>query len=247
ASGTQTATKPRVWNCSYLVALASFAMLVAGDLARAQPIQDPQSVERAAESFVHQAIPDGLQQAVQVSATRLDPRLRLPSCATSLIAKWSAGAALSARTSVVVACRGDAQWRINVPVRIRSAVDVLVLKAPASRGQTLAAADVANRHIEVEGLAHLYVRNLDELAGRHLARSVPAGVPLPKSWFAADKVVKRGQAVTLIASANGFRVRAPGRALGDGAVEERVRVQNLSSLKVVEGVVENASEVRVAP
>ncbi len=65
--------------------------------------------------------------------------------------------------------------------------------------------------------------------------------------IAADKIVRRGQTVTLIASAGGIRVRAPGRALGDGAQDERVRVQNLSSLKVVEGVVENASSVRVAP
>jgi flagella basal body P-ring formation protein FlgA len=41
-------------------------------------------------------------------------------------------------------------------------------------------------------------------------------------------------------------VRAAGRALADAAGGTRLKVQNLSSLKVVEGVVEGPDLVRVA-
>lgn len=222
-------------------------VLPGANRACAQPIQDPAGIARAAEAFVRRETPARAHGTVRIHAARLDERLRLPRCVTPLVARWSAGAALGARSSVVVTCTEGARWRINVPVTIRSEIDVLVLKAPASRDRSLTAADVTSRRIEVEGLAHLYIRTLDELAGRHLARSAPAGAPLLANWFAADKIIRRGQAVTLIATASGIRVRAPGRALGDGAQDERVRVQNLSSLKVVEGVVENASSVRVAP
>ena len=37
----------------------------------------------------------------------------------------------------------------------------------------------------------------------------------------------------------------PGARLTEGGVDDRVRVQNMSSLKVVEGVVESDSVVRV--
>jgi flagella basal body P-ring formation protein FlgA len=231
---------------AFAFALFALAPAIAAERAHAQSVEDPATIAHVAESFVRRELPESARDAARVRAARLDARLRLAPCATPLEADWSAGAALRARTSVQVACRSGAAWRINVPVTIHSALDVLVLTAPASRGRSLTAADVAPRRVEVEGLAHLYIRSLGELAGRHLARPAPAGVPLPLAWFAPDRIVKRGQAVTLVAAAEGIRIRAPGRALADGTLGGRVRVQNLSSLKVVEGVVENDSEVRVS-
>jgi flagella basal body P-ring formation protein FlgA len=58
-------------------------------------------------------------------------------------------------------------------------------------------------------------------------------------------LVRRGQQVTLIAANSGVQIRAQGQALTEGAVDQRVRVQNVSSLKVVEGVVESDGAVRV--
>jgi flagella basal body P-ring formation protein FlgA len=64
--------------------------------------------------------------------------------------------------------------------------------------------------------------------------------------FKADLVIQHGQEVTLVAAAGGFEVRARGRALADAASGARVKVQNLSSMKVVEGVVDGPDLVRVA-
>ncbi len=60
-----------------------------------------------------------------------------------------------------------------------------------------------------------------------------------------DVLVRRGQQVTLIAANGGVQIRAQGQALTEGAAADRVRVQNVSSLKVVEGVVESDGVVRV--
>ena len=58
-------------------------------------------------------------------------------------------------------------------------------------------------------------------------------------------ITRRGQQVTVIAASGPVEIRAQGLALNDAAETERVRVQNVSSLKVVEGVVESDSVVRV--
>ena len=50
-----------------------------------------------------------------------------------------------------------------------------------------------------------------------------------------------------MASAGGIEVRAPGRALADASASQRLRVQNLASLKVIEGVAESDAVVRVTP
>jgi len=58
--------------------------------------------------------------------------------------------------------------------------------------------------------------------------------------------VRRGQRVTLIASAGGIEVRAQGEAVADAMPDGRVRVLNLNSHRVVEGRVESRDSVRVS-
>ncbi len=215
--------------------------------AMAQAIEAPADIAAAAVAFLRAQVPASAGVTLVIEAARLDPRLRLAQCTGALQAQWAPGSRPAARTSIVVACRQDTPWRVVVPVTLRSRLDVLVLTAPAARGQALTPADLATRSVEVDGLAHSYIRTPAELEGRHLARAAPAGVPLQAAWFAADKVVRRGQQVMLVAHAQGIRIRAPGRALGDGAAGERIRVQNLSSAKTLEGIVENGGEVRVSP
>lgn len=226
--------------CALLLSAAPVA-------AQAQGIEDPADIAAAAVAFLRAHVPATEGVTALIHAARLDPRLRLPKCLGTLQAAWAPGSRPAARTNVVVACRQGNAWRVYVPLTLRSRLDVLVLTAPAARGQALVAADLVTRSVEVDGLSHSYIRTPGELEGRHLARPAPAGVPLQAAWFAADKVVKRGQQVTLVALAEGIEIRAPGRALSDGAARERVRVQNLSSAKIVEGIVENAGEVRVTP
>ena len=78
-----------------------------------------------------------------------------------------------------------------------------------------------------------------------LKRSLPVGTALTVDMLQPDVLVRRGQQVTLIAANGSVQIRAQGQALTEGAVDERVRVQNVSSLKVVEGVVESDGVVRV--
>jgi flagella basal body P-ring formation protein FlgA len=58
-------------------------------------------------------------------------------------------------------------------------------------------------------------------------------------------VVQRGQTVTLIASGGGVSVRMAGRAMNDGLVNQRVRVENLSSGKIVEGIARSEQVVEI--
>ena len=61
----------------------------------------------------------------------------------------------------------------------------------------------------------------------------------------ASKAVQRGQMVTLVADASGLNVRMSGRALSDALVNQRVRVQNLSSGKIIEGVARSEQVVEI--
>ena len=57
--------------------------------------------------------------------------------------------------------------------------------------------------------------------------------------------MQRGQSVTLVADADGMSVRMAGRALADGLINQRVKVQNLSSGKIVEGIARSEQTVEI--
>jgi flagella basal body P-ring formation protein FlgA len=210
------------------------------------PLQSLQSIRTAAEAFVREQIPGDSQTAV-VTAAALDSRLRLPKCVTPLHASLTPGARLQARTAVGVGCRDGATWTVYVPVTVESEIGVLVLKDPAARGARLTAQDVTVQKRKVSGFAAAYITDPDALSRHTLKRSLPSGAALTADVLAPDFLVRKGQQVTLLAAAGGFEVRAYGRALSDGHNGARVRAQNLSSLKVVEGIVEGDGVIRVAP
>ena len=89
--------------------------------------------------------------------------------------------------------------------------------------------------------------SVDQLQGRLTRRALAEGSPLAADALSAALLIHRGQTVTLVAQTAGFEVRAPGKAMADAAAGQRVRVQNLRSLKVIEGLADSQGVVRVLP
>jgi flagella basal body P-ring formation protein FlgA len=226
--------------------------MLAGLLLSAAPVsaatQSLDSIRSAAESFVRQQMPEpDAKSGVKyiTTAGALDSRLRLESCASSLRASLPPGARVQARTTVGIACAAGAQWTIYVPVALETELPVLVLKQPALRDAHLGVEAIEVRRQRMPGSDALYISDPANLQGRHLKRSAPIGTILTADLMAPDILVKRGQQVTLLTAGTGIEVRANGKALTEGGVQDRIRVQNLSSMKIIEGTVEAADIVRV--
>jgi flagellar basal body P-ring formation protein FlgA len=215
--------------------------------ATAEPgIQPLTAVRSAAVSALRRELDPALT-GVELKAADLDSRLRLPACNTPLEASATVPRNLQARVIVRVACKSNANWSLNVPVEIHRTTDVLVLRRAVPRGESLGAADVAVQSRVLPGLTSPYVSKVSDLTGRLTRRALPEGTAVTADSLQAALLIHRGQNVTLAASAGGLQVRAPGLALADAAAHQRVRVQNLHSLKIVEGVADTEGVVRVNP
>jgi len=204
-------------------------------------------VQAAAEGEVRAQLRD-VAYTTHVHAAALDPRLHLAHCPVSLSTALPARAELGAHVVVRVSCGAPAvPWAVYVPVNVESEISVLVLRESVLRGARVGAAQVVPETRRVAGLAVGYVTDIASLGHRTLARSLPAGTALTADALVADLIVHQGQEVTLVASAPGISVRATGKALQDGREGARVRVQNLASLKVVEGVVDANGVIEITP
>jgi flagellar basal body P-ring formation protein FlgA len=211
---------------------------------QAESIQSPQSIRAAAEKFVRREMP-AEARGIIVTAGELDARLRMALCAEPLKAARIAGAQLQVRMVVGVSCRRGAEWTVYVPVSVESEIQVFVLRAAAARGQRLTAADVVMENRRVSGLAAGYIKDIGALDRHTLSRPLPIGSVLTTDALTPDFIVHAGEQVTLVASTGGIQVRMAGRALADGRDGARIRVQNLESLKVVEGVVDAERVIHV--
>ncbi len=157
-----------------------------------------------------------------------------------------AGMTLQAHSTIGVTCPGPVRWTVYVPVTVETRISVLVLKRAVARDAKLTSDDVAVETRKVAGPGAAYLATAAELSGRTVRRALAAGTTLSADMFTPDLIVHRGQEVTLLSGGDAIEVRASGRAMGDAAAGARVQVQNLSSMRMVEGVVESADIVRVA-
>lgn len=206
--------------------------------------QSIDEVQTAAEAFVRSRLPDSHVKQF-VSAAKLDSRLRVESCTQPLQAFEQSATNLGERVTVGVRCPAANTWTLYVPVSVEVEVPVLVLRRALARRARVAMIDVEPETRRMPGNAASFVQDAASLQGHRLKRSLPAGTALTVDMLVPDVVVRRGQQVTLIAATGPVEIRAQGHALTEGGVDDRVRVQNASSLKVVEGVVESDSVVRV--
>jgi flagella basal body P-ring formation protein FlgA len=213
-------------------------------LSQAQVAGQPLAAVRASAEKAVRGTLDANVSGVELDAAALDARLVLPACAARLDTYVPELRANQSKLLVRVSCATPA-WTLNVPVEIRSTHDVLVLKRAVGRGQSIEFADVEVQKRTLPGLASPFVASAADLKDRLTRRPVPAGAALPADALTAALLIHRGQSVVLAAVSNGIEVRAPGLALADAAAHGRVRVQNLDSLKIVEGVADTDSVVRV--
>ena len=235
------------------VAISAFAAIVisllAARTATAFDTQDLESIRAAAERAVRaqsnvNPTDGGVTLTLQVAP--LDPRLHVAACDRALSGFVTNTGQVRAQTTVGVRCEGSVRWTVYASVSVESQTTVLIARHAMPRDTELSAADFTIEARRVPGLASAYVSEPAALARQRLGRAISAGDPLTVALLAPANLVHRGQQVVLLAHAGGLEVRMAGVALADGRASERIKVQNQSSQRIVEGVVLSSNEIEIA-
>ncbi|MFC6839301.1 flagellar basal body P-ring formation chaperone FlgA [Xanthomonas theicola] len=198
--------------------------------ARAADFQSVDSIRAAALSTIG---PDAEAEAT------LDPSVRVPLCPAPLQAQPTG------TTTVEVSCPREAGWRLFVPVKVRRLQNVLVLSRGLAAGETLGAADMVSEKRDAARIVGAAMTDPAAAIGKVARRTLSAGSLLTASDLIAQRLVRRGDNVALVARNGSLEVRMAGRALGDAGENERVSVENLSSRRVVQGTVSQNGDVFV--
>lgn len=211
-----------------LLALVALAAAAPG-AAVATGFQPVESIRDAALSV----LADGVD-----AETTLDPALRMPRCGQPLQGRRTGSG------TVEVACPSG--WRLYVPVRVRRSQQVLVLARGVAAGATVSEDMFTVQRREASRIAGAALSEPADALGRAARRTLMAGTVLTAGDLVASRLVRRGDTISLVSRLAGVEVRVAGRALGDAGERERISVENLSSRRVVQGVVNAEGDVIVS-
>lgn len=121
---------------------------------------------------------------------------------------------------------------------------VVVAVKGLGANQVLSLQDVRLESRATSSLPYGFFTDPGEVIGARMRRTVASGTVLVPAALKADKLVRRGQRVTLIREASGIMVKGSGVALTDGVKAQRIQVKTPSS-RIVEGTVISADIVRI--
>jgi flagellar basal body P-ring formation protein FlgA len=235
----RTPSKYRRW----IFGLSLGICLVAGPLPAAD-MQDVAQLEALARSQAALQFPP-LTERQRFLVGPIDQRLQLERCSSPLKAVVGPGQHMRDRVMVELRCTGAPPWHVYVPVRIVGTSTVTLAARAIVVGTVLTDKDLRTEQRDVSELPPGYLDDPTVAVGLTASRPISSGAVITNQYLVAAKAVLRGQTVTLVADAGGMSVRMAGRALSDGLVNQRVKVENLSSGKIVEGIARSEQIVEI--
>jgi flagellar basal body P-ring formation protein FlgA len=145
--------------------------------------------------------------------------------------------------SVRVNGREEARTWIDSDIRVFD--EVVVASQPLAHFESLTPEKVRLERRNLGELPPQPLTSLADIEGKQMARPVEVNQVLTTSMLDLPRIVRRGSVVSLVYESVGLHVELSGRAAEPGRVGDRIRVENPSSGKVVEGQILDDRTVKV--
>lgn len=176
-------------------------------------------------------------EEIQIVVGQLDRRLRLHQCSIPLEA-YSPGYEMRQGLSTVgIRCNDVKPWSLYVPISIKNFKQVITLKHAVTRNTVLTENDISLEKMNINRLSSGYFDDIEQLKGKVFTQNLSKGAVLTKHHIKSPMAINRGQMVTLVAKNSVVEVRMEGKAMSKGAIGERIKVKNMKTKRIVEGVI----------
>lgn len=223
---------------------ATAAAPAADSIPRDTDLQDIPTLESLARAETLRQFPP-LTDRQRFLIGPIEPHLELARCRAPVSAALASAHHMQDRATIELRCQNTKPWHLYVQVRIIGTSSVVAAAHAIVVGSVLRATDL---RVEQHDISELPPGFLDDPAiavGMTASRPISGGAFLTNQQLVAARAVQRGQSVTLVADLGGMSVRMAGKALSDGLINQRVRVQNVSSGKIVEGIARSEQVVEI--
>jgi flagella basal body P-ring formation protein FlgA len=136
------------------------------------------------------------------------------------------------RMRFLARCNDTPGWRYEYIVRARVTAMVAIASGPVAANEALTDAQVTIERRDISNIADP-ISSPQEAVGQMSRRMLRAGDILRSGQLSSPVLVKRGDAVMMVARREGIEVSTAGEALDAGARGAMIRVRNAGSGQVV--------------
>lgn len=228
--------------------LAAAALLIMNGIAYAgDRYENHQELMQQAAKFIARQITVDDNSLASVEAQTLDNRLLLEKCPVTPEFSLPYQHKLLGRVSVKVRCQqAQKSWAIIMPVMVRIEREMLVLKAPVNKGDTIAASDIRTEMRDSSTLYRGWLSQKEHAVGKLARRNLSAGSVISERDLQHAVSIKRGERVKVLSGDGRFVVSAMGEAMASAQFGEMLRVKNLKSGRIIEGKLMASGQVMVS-
>jgi flagella basal body P-ring formation protein FlgA len=132
-----------------------------------------------------------------------------------------------------------------VQANIRALDWVVTSRRPLRKSQLIGKEDVYLALMDVRRMPKDALTRLESAWGKTMTQSMGANMPIVESDMGDIPLIKKGQRITLVASAPGLKITTPGEARQNGFLGQTFKVVNLSSKRDVRGIPLDENHVSV--
>lgn len=120
---------------------------------------------------------------------------------------------------------------------------LLTSAARIKKGTVMTTAEISYVEKDLSNLPSSVIFDVSAVAGKETITFIPQGTVLLDWMFRQVPLVKKGDTVDVFKSSDGIKVSVKALCLADGYAGKTVKVRNLSSDKIIEGIVRSSGEV----
>jgi flagella basal body P-ring formation protein FlgA len=135
--------------------------------------------------------------------------------------------------------------RVKVRATVKALDRVVKSKRPFKKGHRIRRDDIYLTKMDVTKMPKSAITNAEEIDGKVLKRSVSTNMALTEDMVESGARVRIGKKVTLLLIADGFKITAKGKLKESAHIGLPVKVRNLSSKKVLKGILIDENTVMV--
>lgn len=132
-----------------------------------------------------------------------------------------------------------------LPAITATDVQIPVLSMPKAIDDIIRADDITFQPFPEKRAGGDVIRDKNQIIGMAARRNLAAGVPIRLIDLRKEQLVKRGEMVTVTFRQGALEITAAGKAIESGALNEVIKVTNLSTNRTVDGKVTGPSQVEV--
>ncbi|WP_165904969.1 flagellar basal body P-ring formation chaperone FlgA [Parashewanella curva] len=221
----------------------SFSLLCSGHLAAKAYSPDLNTISKLAIDTVKAQVKAPSNATVNVNTQVLDNRFMIPKCNSPLKAEISNNR-IKALTTVKISCTKPNQtlWQSFVSVKVNILYQVAVANRILSTGQIITKDDVVLQLMDERRLRGAMFNQREALIGTRLKRRVGKGNVIYQQNVC---YVCKGDTVSIFAKSDHLQIKTIGVALQNGNPNDKIRVRNRKSNKIIDVKVVRVGEVEV--